>query len=108
MIPALKLLPKRVILFIVITVLTFLVGAFAGYTFCKRANYKGVINQQANDAEEVMKHQERKDVIDTEVKKHIDAVKQVPDTGGCLDKRSPDAYLDKLLDADSISQSGFN
>lgn len=108
MIAALKLIPKQVIIYIVITVLSLAVGAFAGYTFCKRAQYKGVINQQAKDAIMVMKHQEKKDVIDIEVKKHVNVLRAVPDTSGCLDESSPDAYLDKLLRADSVAESGFN
>lgn len=62
-----KLIPKKIIIYAVAAVILLGVGAFGGYTFCKRSQYKGVINQQAKDAKIVVKHQEKKDVVDEKV-----------------------------------------
>ena len=103
-----KLIPKKVILYIVGAAILLGVGVFGGYTFCKRAQYKGVIKQQEKDAKAVLEHQENKDNVEKEINKSIEIIKKMPDVGGCLDKLNDDNYLDRLQRADSQSESGFN
>jgi len=103
-----KLIPKKVILYIVAAAILLGVGAFGGYTFCKRAQYKGVIKQQQKDADAVLEHQEKKDVVEREVIKYIEVIKRIPDKSGCLDKPNDSAYIDRLLESDSDTQSSFN
>lgn len=108
MMPVLKMIPKQVIIYIVLVVLSLAVGAFGGYTLCKRAQYTGVIKQQKKDAVNVAKHQENKDAVDEKVRSGIDALRKIPDASGCLNKSNSDIYLDELQRTDSISKSGFN
>lgn len=103
-----KLLPKQTIIYIVITVISLGLGLFGGYTFCKRAQYKGVINQQTKDAKAVVQHQEKKDEVDTKVQEHVEALKGIPDTSGCLDAANGAAYLERLQRADGVAKSSFN
>jgi len=104
----LKFIPKKTIIIIVASIILLAVGAFGGYTFAKRAQYKGVIKQQAKDAKAVMKHQEKKDVAAKEIIKYIEVIKKIPDVSGCLDRPNDDKYLDELLRADSKQKSIFN
>lgn len=104
----LKFIPKKTIIIIVASIILLAVGAFGGYTFAKRAQYKGVIKQQAKDAKAVMKHQEKKDVAAKQKAKDIEAIKDIPDPIGCLDKPSGDEYLNELLKSDSKAKSIFN
>ena len=103
--------PKLVkpLIILVVSMVIFSIGAFAGYTFCKRAQYAGVIKQQEKDAKIVMKHLDRKE----EVRKNVNAiietkVQNVVDSTGCLDADSPDIYINGLLDADRAAKSGFD
>jgi len=104
----LKFIPKKTIIIIVASIILLAVGAFGGYTFAKRAQYKGVIKQQAKDAKAVMKHQEKKDVAAKEIIKYVEIIKKIPDISGCLDKPNSDEYLNELLRADSKQKSIFN
>jgi len=92
----------------VIVILLFLSGIFVGYSYCKSSYDANVIDQQAEDAETVMKHEDKKDVVETKVTKAITKIQKVVDPSGCLDSPSPDNYLDELLSIDSISKSEFN
>ena len=103
-----KLIPKKLIVYAVAAMILLAVGAFGGYTFCKRSQYKGIIKQQQKDAKAVVKHQEKKDVVDEKVGNALEEAKKVSDASGCLDKPSPDVYLDRLLRADSVAESGFD
>jgi hypothetical protein len=103
-----KLIPMKAIIVIGMSLVLLAVGAFGGYTFCKRSQYKGVIKQQQKDAKAVLKHQEKKDAAAKEIIKYIEVIKKIPDTSGCLDKPSGDEYLNQLLDSDSKAQSSFN
>lgn len=99
----------KIIVFALLALILLGTGAFGGYTFCKRAQYKGVINQQAKDATTVMEHEEKKDVAEKELDKVIEVrVEKAGGTSGCLNTPSPDAYLDGLLDADRKAKSSFN
>ena len=91
-----------------IAVLLFLSGIFVGYSYCKRTQDKGVIDQQEKDAETVMKHVDKKDEVRKNVDEKIEAIKKVIDPSGCLDAGSPDDYLNKLLSADRAAKSGFD
>ena len=104
----LKFIPKKVIMYIVASAVLMGVGAFGGYTFCKRAQYKGVIKQQEKDAQAVLKHEDKKDVVDKKVNKQIEKIRSLPDTSSCLDVRNSDDYLNELQRADSIAESEFN
>jgi len=93
---------------VIIAVLLFLSGIFVGYSYCKRAQDKGVIDQQAKDAKTVMKHEDKKDEIKAKVEKAIAKIQKIVDPTGCLDTGNSDDYLDELQRADRISKSEFN
>jgi len=103
-----KLIPKKAIVILVLALVSMVIGAFGGYTFCKRAQYKGVIKQQANDATAVVEHQEKKDAVDDKFNENVSKLKAIPDITGCLDKSSDAEYLDQLFKSDSEAKSGFN
>lgn len=103
-----KLIPKKILVVLAVALVSLVVGAFGGYTFCKRANYKGVINQQAKDAKIVMKHQEKKDVANEKLTKDIKEIQAIPDSTGCLDEPSDDRYIERLLESDREAQSSFD
>ena len=99
----------RITILALVAALLFVAGGFTGYTFCKRASYKGVIKQQAKDAEAVLKHQNKKDEVVNNVKpKIIERIKFIKDTSGCLDSANSDDYINKLLKSDSEAKSSFN
>jgi hypothetical protein len=99
----------RIIILALIAALLFISGAFTGYTYCKRANYKGIIKQQEKDAKKVLEHEEKKDKVEKYVKpKIIERIKIVKDTSGCLDVINSDEYIDSLLKSDREAQSSFN
>ena len=98
----------KIIGIVVIAVLLFLSGIFVGYSYCKRAQDKGVIDQQASDAKIVMKHEDKKDEAKAEVDKAITQIQKVVDPTGCLDTDNSDEYLDGLQRADSTAKSGFD
>lgn len=102
----LKLIPKKAILYVAASIILLLVGAFGGYTFCKRAQYKGVIKQQEKDAKTVLKHQEDKDNVNEKFTESVEEIKAVKES--CLDKPNSDDYLNRLQRSDSISESIFN
>lgn len=99
---------QKIIAKIVIVAIVFISGAFSGYSYCKRSNYKGVIKQQAKDAVNVDTHQVKKEKVKKNVNKKIEDIKKIVDLSGCLDIDSPDDYFDRLLDADSTAKSGFD
>jgi len=92
----------------VIAALLFLSGTFVGYSYCKRAQDKGVIDQQAKDAETVMKHEDKKDEVTAKVEKAIAKAQKIADPTGCLDTNNSDDYLDGLQRADRAAKSGFD
>ena len=92
----------------VIAVLLFLAGIFVGYSYCKSSYDANVIDQQAKDAETVMKHEDKKDEAKAEVDKAITQIQKVVDPTGCLDTDNSDEYLDGLQRADSTAKSGFD
>ena len=92
----------------VIAVLLFLAGIFVGYSYCKSSYDANVIDQQEKDSKAVMKHQEKKDNVETKVNKAIIEIQKAVDPSGCLDTPAPDNYLDELLSIDSIPKSEFN
>jgi len=92
----------------VIAILLFLSGCVVGYSYCKSSYDANVIDQQAKDAETVMKHEDKKDVVETKVKKAIEKVEAIKDVSGCLDKPNNTDYLNELQRADSIAKREFN
>jgi len=98
----------KIIGIVVIAALLFLSGIFVGYSYCKRAQDKGVIDQQAKDAKAVDKHQTKKEEVEKNVTKQIAIIKKIIDPAGCLDTPAPDVYLDRLQRADRAAKSGFN
>ena len=104
----LKAIPKKVIIYIVASAILLLVGAFGGYTFAKRANYKGVIKQQKKDAIAVLEHGEQEDVAKKHVSESIEKLRVINDPTGGLDKPSPTDYLNELYKSDRATQSEFD
>ena len=92
----------------VIAVLLFLAGIFVGYSYCKSSYDANVIDQQAKDAETVMKHEDKKDEVKTKVDKAITETQKIVDPTGCLDTDNSDDYLNGLQRADSAAKSVFN
>jgi len=85
------------------------VSGLAGWTLAKRAGDRGVIKQQQKDAEEVMKHEEAKEKVQEKIRTVIKTrIIKVPDPSGCLDRPSPDNYLDGLQRSDGEAKFGFN
>jgi len=98
----------KIIILALVAVLLFASGAFTGYSYCKRAQDKGVIKQQAKDAVIVMEHQIKKDEAEKNVDTIITKLIKIKDTSGCLDNPNNDEYLNWLHRADSRAQSSFN
>ena len=102
------MIPQKIVSKIVIVAIVFVSGAFSGYSYCKKSNYKGVIKQQAKDAKDVMEHEEEKIEVKKNVDEKIEVIKKIIDPTGCLDVNSPNDYFDGLLDAENGKKSQFN
>ena len=97
---------NKIIIYAVGAVILILAGGITGWSLAKRSADIGVIKQQAKDAESVMKHEEKQKEVVKYVTKYKTILRENPDSSGCLDHRSPDAYLNSLRDADSAAKSG--
>lgn len=97
---------QRIAIVLAIALGLVVLGAVAGYQWCKSSQYKGVIKQQEKDAVDVLEHVEQSTQVHKNVDKVIETrIKKVVDASGCLDTTSPDDYIDGLLNADSTAQS---
>ena len=86
----------------------FFAGAFSGYSYCKRSQDAGVIEQQGKDAVDVDKHNTETNKVNKNVAKTITIIKKIVDPTGCLDTSSPDDYVNELLNADRATQHSTN
>lgn len=95
---------QKVLVVLALFISVFIAGGFVGYTWCKSSGYRGVIEQQQQDAEDVDKHNTETYKVNENVAKTITIIKKITDPTGCLDINSPDEYIDGLLNADRATQ----
>ena len=104
---------KKVAMIAVAVIVVFVLGALSGgmlgWSYCKSSQKSAVIKQQEKDANEVLKHEDKKDAAEQKIRDIIrKRVKTAIDPSGCLDRNSPDDYLNGLFDAENAAKSGFD
>lgn len=93
---------------IVAMLISAVIGGAAGWVFRGAASDRGVIRQQAKDADEVLKHDLDRKATTKEVEKIIVRIKKINDPIGCYNNPIPDSAAKLMRDSDSTSQSGFD